>query len=184
VIPFDVVPLSSIQPAEWRATYILKPDLRQLTASIRDLGWVAPLVVRREDQTIIDGFSRWLVAQKDKTVMVRDQQMVPVSWMEVDEVDAMIAHVRLNRARGSLVAKPLSNIIRDILARGYDESILQKMLGLSTDEFDLMAEGSLIKTRKLAEHTYSDAWVPVEAPPVGAVVAPRLQIERPPNQDR
>lgn len=178
-------PLTSIRPSEWRATHVLKPDLRLLAASIADYGWLAPIVVRRSDSKIIDGFHRWVVAQNDKRIMQRDGGMVPVLWVDVDVADAMVMHVRLNRARGEFVARPMSDIVRQILrTRKYDEIQLADMLEMSDEEFLLLVDGSLLKIRKVSEHQYSAAWVPVEAPRPGEQITKDIAIERPPNPDR
>ena len=50
------------------------------------------------------------------------------------------------------------------------------------DEFHLMLDGSLLKHRKVSEHNYSRAWVPVEADPKATEL--QVAIERPPNADR
>lgn len=174
----------NVRLAEWRTTYIFKPEMKLLIESILDYGWVSPIVVRKEDFTIIDGASRWIAAQ-DKRIKKRDGGKIPVLLVDCDEVDAMIMHVRLNRARGFSVAKPLSRLLKRIIAsQKYDEPTIQEALRMTDEEFDLLADGSLIKTRKLKEHKYSNAWVPVEAPPPNASIAGEISIERPPNADR
>jgi len=55
-------------------------------------------------------------------------------------------------------------------------------LAMSSDEVDIMMDGTLIKSRKIAEHKYSRAWVPVEAP--ASATESSAVIERPPNPDR
>jgi hypothetical protein len=45
-----------------------------------------------------------------------------------------------------------------------------------------MLAGGLLKQRKIPQHTYSRAWVPVEAPSADKLNA--VSIERPPNPDR
>lgn len=175
----------NIRPASWRATYIFKPDLKALGSAIADYGWISPILVRKEDMTIIDGHARWIVAQSNKDVLTRDKGIVPVVFVDCDEVDAMIMHIRVNRIRGFVVAKPTSRLIKRIIAsKKYLDDEIQTSLGMSDDEFDLLVDGSLIKTKKLTEHKYSNAWVPVEAPPAGATLAGEIKIERPMNADR
>jgi ParB-like chromosome segregation protein Spo0J len=175
----------NIRPAPWRATYIFKPDLKALGMAISDYGWVSSVLVRREDSTIIDGHARWIVAQSNKDVLARDAGILPVTFVDCDEADAMIMHIRLNRIRGFVVAKPTSRLIKRVIAsKKYSEEEVQSALGMSNDEFDLLIDGSLIKTKKLAEHKYSNAWIPVEAPPPEATIAGEIKIERPANADR
>ena len=55
-------------------------------------------------------------------------------------------------------------------------------LTMSSDEFDLMVDATLIKHLNIPSHIYSKAWVPVEAPAsIGEMAA---VVERPPNKDR
>jgi ParB-like chromosome segregation protein Spo0J len=178
-------PISAIRPAAWRANYVLKPDLRLLATSIREYGWTAPILARRADSTIIDGFHRWVVAQNDRQIRVRDNDLVPVTWVDVDQVEAMMMHVRINRARGQLMARPLSEIVRALMrSKKFNEFDLARMLEMSIEEFELLSDGTLLKIRKVSEHKYSSAWVPVEAPTPGQNISSELAIERPPNKDR
>lgn len=170
----------NIRPADWRATYILRPDLAILGQSIADYGWTSPIVVRAADMTIIDGFARWLIAQK-----MPAGSTIPVLLVDCDQTDAMCMHIRLNRGRGQVMAKPLSNLLKQILrAKKYNEVELQTKLMMTPDEFGVLRDGTLLKVKKISEHKYSQAWVPVEAPPAGAVLAGEMTIERPPNADR
>lgn len=187
------VPYTGLLPAPWRATYTFKPELKLLTQSLRDLGWVQPIVARTADRTIIDGFGRWVAAQNDRDISRRDGGQCPVVWVNCDEVDAMVHHVRLNRARGQMLARPLSRLVSQAIASGkYGRESLRQALGMTPDEFSLLREPDLLIAKTVQEHTYSRAWVPIEAPPVGSVienegvrpVAGDITIERPPNPDR
>lgn len=177
------VPGGSIDPSPWRCTYILKPDRKVLIESMLAYGWTSPILVNSNDGLIIDGHERWLIAGDEPTIQERDRGLVPVLWVDCDEVDAMLMHVRLNRGRGNVQAKPLSDLLRRILrSGGYDQQSLMKALSMTRDEGELLFDGGLVKTRKIATHKYSRAWVPVEAP-AGSVI-PSMTIERPPNADR
>lgn len=172
-----------LRPATWRSTYILKPDQKVLAESLRKYGWTSPIVASINTNTIIDGHERWLIAGDDSEIVKRDRGYVPVTWVDCDDIEAMIMHVRLNRARGQLYAKNLSSLLRKIVhSRAYDQRTLGRMLGMSGDEIDLLFDGGLLKSRKVSEHTYSRAWIPIEAP-AGATTA-SMGIERPPNADR
>jgi ParB-like chromosome segregation protein Spo0J len=179
----DLVDIHSIRPANWRATHILLPDLKLLTASMIEAGWLSPVVARVADRTIIDGFARWLVPQNSKEFVKKHGDWVPVVWVDIDEIDAMILHVRMNRARGNLVARFMSPLIQEILAsRKYSEDELKKMLKMGEEELNLLLDGDLIKQKKVKEHQYEKAWVPVEVP--ANAVQTSIVLERPPNPDR
>jgi hypothetical protein len=172
----------SLREAPWRSTYVLKPDQRLLSASLLAYGWVSPLLVQ-VGGTIIDGHERWKIAASNSEIVQRDSGLIPVIWADCDEVEAMIMHVRVNRAKGIMHAKSLSNLIRRILrSKAYDEAELKTLFGMSKEEMELLSAGSFLKKKKVAEHQYSKAWVPVEA--AAGAVAPSVSIERPPNADR
>lgn len=178
-------PITAIRPASWRANYVLKPDMRLLATSIREYGWLYPILARREDASIIDGFHRWVAAQNDRQIRVRDNDLVPVVWVDVDQVDAVIMHLRLNRARGQLLARQVSDALQTILlSRKYSDERVADMLGMGADEFELLSDRSLLKARKIAEHKYSAAWIPIEAPRPDGSTVKGPAIERPPNADR
>lgn len=179
----DLVDINSIRPANWRATHILLPDLKLLTASMLEAGWLSPVVARVADRTIVDGFARWLVPQNSKEFVKKYGDKVPVVWVDIDEIDAMVLHIRMNRARGILVAKFLSPLVQEILAsKKYARTELAKMLKMTGDELDLLTAGTLIKQRNIKEHQYEKAWVPVEVP--AGSIQTNIVLERPPNPDR
>lgn len=172
-----------LRPATWRSTYVLKPDQKVLAQSLATYGWLSPIVVNAKDNTIIDGHERWMIAGDDREIADRDGGLIPVRWVECDDIDAMLLHVQLNRGRGAIQARPLSHLLRKVMrSRKYSEMDVRKMLSMGREEFDLLINTGLLKSRKLDEHVYSRAWVPVEAP--AGATAPNISIERPPNEDR
>jgi ParB-like chromosome segregation protein Spo0J len=179
----EMVDAGDLSEAPWRTTYVLKPDQKVLAGSLLDYGWLSPVIARESNGTIIDGHERWLIAREEKKIMRRDKGRVPVMWVDCDEIEAMIMHVRLNRGRGAIQAKKLSSVFKQITRSGkYEKQELKKLFTMSTDEMDLLYDGGLIKTRKLDQHVYSRAWVPIEAPK--GAPTPTMTIERPPNADR
>lgn len=150
--------ISDVKLPKWRsATYVVAPDLNRLTDSIKQFGMLSPIVVQRNG-TIIDGCYRYEIA---KSLKMRE---VPVNVVDVDDVDALFLHVDLNRYRGIVVAKFLSWLIqRMIVSDKYSRNDIRRKLAMTGDEFELLSDGSLIKMRKIKQHTYSPAWVPIES---------------------
>ena len=178
-----MVPLSSLQPPKWGCTYLLRPDKMLLASSMRESGWLQPLVVRLADSMIIDGTKRWDFASSDEKFAKRHGPNVPVVYHDVDEIDAMILHVRLNRARGNPHPVGLSKIVKQILvSRKYGEVNLANILELSDEEFELLRTGGLLKSKNWQPYTYSRAWVPIEVP--SSTKEDKPVMERPPNPDR
>lgn len=179
----NMVPIESVRPASWRATHVLKPDMDLIRVSLYETGWIQPVQVRLSDMTIIDGYHRWVAASATPKVRQKLGENIPVIFHDIDEVDAMVLHVRLNRARGNVVAYPLGKLLKNIIVSGkYDSADLETILNMSADEVDLMLSSGLLKRKTYTEHTYSKAWVPIEAPAASEAIA--TVIERPPNPDR
>jgi ParB-like chromosome segregation protein Spo0J len=176
------LPLSALHGAPWRATHCLKPDQRVLVQSLTESGWLLPLVAT-PNGTLVDGHYRWQLARENKRLAKVLGDLVPVHVVDVDEVDAMVMHLRLNMGRGRVVGHKASQVLRLVLRSGkYTDVQLQEQLRLNDDEWDLLVDGDLVKKRNVPEHRYSPAWVPVEVPEGAAVVPP--VIERPPNPDQ
>ena len=60
-----------------------------------------------------------------------------------------------------------------------DEREIMNSLNLTADEFDVLIDGSLVKKRKVQEHDYNAAWVPIESNSTED-----FQIEKPPTPDK
>ena len=114
--------------------------------------------------------------------MSRHGGKIPSLVFDIDEIDSMMMHLRLNRGRGNIFANNMSRIIKDVYySEKYDINEIQELLNMNVIEADMMLDGSLLKSRKVKDHTYSKAWVPIEVPS-GKVE--KAVLERPPNADR
>ena len=184
----EQVECGSLNIPDWHATYVLKPDLSVLAKSISQYGILSPLVVQREGANVIDGGHRLrLVAAGDPG------STVPVVWVDCGTTESMVLHIQLNRGRGTLLAHKLSKLIKTLeRAAEMTPAEFSDHFAMKFDELELMLDGSIIKRRKVADHNYSRAWVPVEAPPGSTdselarkhKVAEEIVIEKPPNPDR
>lgn len=180
----EQISIDDLKVAPYKSTYILRPDLLVLSASLADFGFIQPIIVHKNTMEIIDGNERFLLASSVKKIIEKCEGFVPCVLIDCDKYDAMLMHVRLNRGRGSLVAKPMSAIIRKVVYSGKsDRKSLDRELCMKKMEFDLMMDNTIIKQRKISEHKYSRAWVPVEAP-AGTIENGSVSIEAPPNADR
>jgi hypothetical protein len=180
---YEMIDIEDLNVPDYKSTYILRPDLLTLAASLEQHGFIVPLVVHRETMEVIDGNERMLLARNQKTIRTKCEGLAPVVFMDCDRYEAMLMHIQLNRGRGSVLAKPMSAIIRNLTFSGKESrESLNRSLCMKREEFDLMIDSSVIKHRKIAEHKYSRAWVPVEAPP--GTISSSPAIESPPNEDR
>lgn len=182
-LDINYVRASELKIPEWKATHILRPDLLVLSASLMEFGFIEPIHIRSSTKEIIDGNERILLLSNISKISDIHGDFVPVIEHDCDSLTAMMMHLRLNRGRGNLVVKKVSNIVRKLKQSGkYSRNDFDSLLCMKIDELEVMLEASIIKTRKIAEHTYSRAWVPIEAP--AGTVDNEPVVERPPNPDR
>lgn len=181
VMKIDFVEAHLLQKGDWHCNYILRPDLMVLSSSIAEFGLISPLIVRKADNSIIDGYHRWMLATSVEQIK-NSIKTIPVVFFECDSLEAAMMHLRLNRGRGTLVAHKVSKIVKElVVSKKYSENDLSQLLSMKYDEILLLLDGTIIKKNNLPEHKYSRAWVPIEAP-AGTVES--VTIEKPPNSDR
>jgi len=173
---------SLLNPAPWRVNYILKPDIKILISSIEKYGLLNPILVQESSNTIIDGHQRIIAISQSKILSKKYAKSILCTKIDLSDIDAMILHVQMNRGRGSVMAKRMSDVVKRIhQSRLYSIEQLDDMFNMSVQESEMMLDGSLLKMRKIKEHTYSKAWVPIEAP---AKPGNEITLEKPPNPDR
>lgn len=178
------VNLDQLSIPSWNATYILRPDMVTMAASLGEYGLLTPLVVQESTNIVIDGSQRLKVIQGNKVIAKKVGTSIPVRLIDCDELDAMILHVQLNRGRGSMVAKQVSHIVKKLhRSKRLNEADFERLFCMKYDELELMLDGTIIKHRDIQNYNYSRAWVPVEAPS-NTVEEGGIAIERPPNKDR
>lgn len=182
MIKTEYLPVSSLKKGDWHSNHVLRPDLLTLSVSLQQYGFIFPILVRKSDNAIIDGYHRWMLIKENEKLAKKLGDEIPCVVRECDTLEASLMHIQLNRGRGNLVAHKVARIVRDLIySNKYSEEDLEKLLSMKYDELHLLLDGTLIKKLNIAEHRYSRAWVPIEAP-AGTVEA--FETERPPNKDR
>ena len=175
------ISIDELKKGEWHSNHILKPDLKVLAKSIADFGFIAPLVVMKRDMSVIDGYHRWMIVKENKKLSELFP-VIPCVVVNCDSLEATMMHLRINRAKGSLVAHRVSDLVKKLVrSKKYTEDDLSQLLSMSDDELDVLLDGTIVKRINIAEHKYSRAWVPIEAPKDAVET---FVPERPPNPDR
>jgi hypothetical protein len=183
MIEIEYVSPDALSVPEWRATYVLRPEMLIISASLSQFGFIQPIHVRKSTGEIIDGSERYLLATSIPQITDIWGDLIPVVYHDVDLIDAMMLHLRLNRGHSTVLVAKTSELIRKIRRSGkYGAADFQDMLCMRSEELSLMLDGTLFKTRKIKEHNYARAWVPIEAPSSSGEAT--NWIERPPNPDR
>jgi len=139
---------------------VFEPELKLLERSILLTGWVQPILVSRTG-TIIDGFHRWRLSLESQGLRERYDGLVPCAVLDVDEKQARILTVRMNRAKGTHVTVRMADLIRKLVdEQGMTPQEIATELGATMLEVQALYAGSLFKMRDLKNYRYSEAWAP------------------------
>src|SRR5690606_15598698 len=97
VQPVDVFKLKA---NSWNPNTVFNTELALLETSILEAGWVHPIIVNK-NFIIIDGYHRSWLAKNSQKIQERDAGLVPCVVLDIDDREAMMMTVRINRAKGT-----------------------------------------------------------------------------------
>jgi len=153
---------ATLKANHYNPNIVFNAELRLLERSILKTGWVQPILVNKSG-IIIDGFHRWKLSQDSPAIRERYKGKVPCAMLPVDDDQAMLLTIRMNRAKGTHVAVRMAAIVKDLIdVHHLDPNQIASEIGATKDEIDLLYQDSIFKARNLAEYRYSQAWVPKE----------------------
>jgi ParB-like chromosome segregation protein Spo0J len=105
------VPLDSLRPDPANPRRITDDELDALERSLREFGFVQPVLARREDQTVIGGHQRLVAARRIGLTSV------PVTWLDVSLEHARLLGLALNKISGSWDDALLARLLAELQAR-------------------------------------------------------------------
>lgn len=140
--PVDLVrwvPVEIIEANDYNPNTVAPPEMKLLEHSIAVDGYTQPIVTYDRDGTreVVDGFHRNRVGRESQEVAARIHGYLPVTTIRSDRKDRgdrMAATIRHNRARGKHGVDPMSDIVRDLVRRGWSEKKIARELGMDADE--------------------------------------------------
>ncbi len=144
--PVDCVlwlPADQVKANDYNPNRVAPPEMRLLTRSIRQDGYTQPIVGYSETGgldspiEVVDGFHRNRVGKEDKQVKARVRGYLPVSVINnarADKRDRIAATIRHNRARGVHAVMPMTDIVADLLRKGWTDAEIAAELGMDADE--------------------------------------------------
>src|SRR5918996_2981252 len=124
------VPINDLRPDAANPRRISDEELESLTRSLRQFGFVQPVLARREDKVVIGGHQRLVAARR------LGLKTVPVVFVDLSLEQARLLNLALNRISGSwdeeLLARLLQDLDRtaavDLSLSGFGEDELAKLL--------------------------------------------------------
>ena len=152
----------SLSANHWNPNRILKAEHDLLVHNMETLGWVQPILIN-SNNIIIDGFHRWRISQDINSIKDKYEGKVPVVILDIDDREAMLYTIRMNRAKGVHSSNGMQKIAK-ILVNEYQmtKEQLEYELGMSSTEVELLLSDSVLTARNSKEWKYNKAWYPIE----------------------
>jgi DNA modification methylase len=109
-LTIDEVPIDDLHPDPTNPRRISEDELDALERSLRQFGFVQPVLARREDRTVIGGHQRLVAARR------LGLTSVPVTWLDVSVEQARLLGLALNKISGSWDEQLLARLLADLQA--------------------------------------------------------------------
>src|ERR1035437_2743005 len=140
----EQVHIDELRPDPANPRRISDEELDALERSIRQFGFVEPVLARREDATVIGGHQRLLAARR------LGLTSVPVIWLDLSAEQARLLGLALNKISGSWDDALLARLLADL---GATPDLDLSLSGFGEDEIkDLLRS---LETREKREHVES-----------------------------
>jgi DNA modification methylase len=110
------VPIGDLKPAKYNPRKISPAQLEQLERSIRQFGFVDPIIANRNG-TVIGGHQRLKAAKRVGL------EVVPVVYVDLDEVREKALNVALNKIAGEWDEPQLARILTELDQEGFDVTL-------------------------------------------------------------
>src|SRR5918996_106913 len=102
------VPINDLRPDAANPRRISDEELESLTRSLRQFGFVQPVLARREDKVVIGGHQRLVAARR------LGLKTVPVIFVELSQEQAQLLNLALNRISGSWDNQLLARLLSEL----------------------------------------------------------------------
>jgi DNA modification methylase len=140
----EEVPIDDLRPDPANPRRISEDELDALERSLRQFGFVQPVLARREDRTVIGGHQRLVAARR------LGLTTVPVTWLDVTVEQARLLGLALNKISGSWDEQLLARLLADLQST---TNVDLSLSGFGEDEIgDLLRK---LEVREKREHVES-----------------------------
>ena len=167
---FDEQPISKVEwklaseldPNDYNPNRVLVQEFKILVLNILRFGWIQPILINKNN-IIIDGFHRWKLAQESKELYKKYSGRVPCVVMDIDDREAMLLTIRMNRAKGVHEASSMAKIAKKLIEEfNMTPNNLRDELGMSAREVELLLSDTVFEIKDIDNWQYSKAWYPYE----------------------
>ena len=106
----EQVPIDQLRPDPANPRRMSDEELDSLDRSIRQFGFVQPVLARKDDKIVIGGHQRLLAARR------LGLATVPVTWLDLTVEQARLLNLALNKISGSWDEQLLARLLADLQA--------------------------------------------------------------------
>jgi hypothetical protein len=110
LLTVEQVPIDQLRPDAANPRRIGDEELDSLERSLRQFGFVQPVLARKEDRTVIGGHQRLVAARR------LGLTTVPVTWLDLSVEQARLLNLALNKISGSWDDTLLARLLADLQA--------------------------------------------------------------------
>lgn len=147
---------------DYNPNRVAPPEMRLLKHSIMLDGYTQPIVAFNEGESfeVVDGFHRSRVGKEYKAVRDRVLGYLPLTIINehrTDRKDRIAATIRHNRARGVHCVVPMTDIVAELIRKGWTDEEVAEELGMDADEVLRFKQCSGLP-ELFKNHEYSRAW--------------------------
>jgi DNA modification methylase len=147
------VAIDELKPDPANPRRISDAELEALTRSLREYGFVQPVIARREDRTVIGGHQRLLAARR------LGIKTVPVIFLDLTQEPARVLNLALNKISGSWDEELLARMVADL---STVEALDLSLTGFDEDELDALLKSLDVREKK-GKHESFDVDAALEA---------------------
>ena len=133
------VAIDELKPDPANPRRISDAELEALTRSLREYGFVQPVLARREDMVVIGGHQRLLAARR------LGIKSVPVIFLDLTQEQARVLNLALNKISGTWDQELLARMVADL--SGVEELDLS-LTGFDEDELDALLKSLDVREKR------------------------------------
>lgn len=150
-----------VRANDYNPNKVAPPEMRLLKLSIKEDGFTQPVVCyydKSEDEyEVVDGFHRHLIPKEYKMIHERMHGRLPIVVIDKPIKERMASTIRHNRARGQHSVGGMSDLVADLVKKGWEDEDIAKELGMDADEvLRLKQQSGLPEIFK--EEDFSQSW--------------------------
>ncbi len=157
------VEMERVEGNDYNPNAVAPPEMKLLRRSIEADGYTQPVVTWTEDGEhfeVVDGEHRSRIPKEYEGIRRATHGYLPIATIKDEQADRknrMAATIRHNRARGVHGVGPMTEIVAELVSRGWSDEAIAQELGMDADEVTRFKQASGLP-ELFKDEPYSRAW--------------------------